>query len=202
MKLAIADPPYPPKLTARYDRGEEPRIIPRSRAQRWYGDGTRPAGERPADHHADAADWDDDATHRALLERLMDEFDSWVIATSKDRLDAYGRLPIGHELMFWRKPTAMRGSNRIMHTTELVIVYNHHTRRARHSGGHGQVDDVLVENAPQGFAGAKPERWTHWVLDAMSYDPDHDTVADLFPGSGRVAAAIATYGAQPTLLAL
>lgn len=202
MRLAIADPPYPPHLTLRHDPDRaRARLLTRSRARRWYGDGTRPRDERPADFHADAGDWDDPETHFALLERLMDEFDSWAIATSKDRLDAYSPLPVGHELMFWHKPTAVRGSNRVMHTTELVIVYNHHKRRARLPGGYGQVPDVLSATAPQGFAGAKPEKWTHWVLDAMTYDPDTDTVTDLFPGSGRVSAAIATYGAQPSLLA-
>jgi hypothetical protein len=213
VRLCIADPPYPPHLAERYDLADGgPRILMRSRARRWYGDGTRPQGERPADFHDDAGEWDTRERHRALLEQLMDEYDSWAIATSKDRLDCYSPLPIGHELMFWHKPTAIRGSNRIMHTTELVIVYNHHTRRPRHAGGNGQVPDVLltrdvidmpdllIEPAPQGFAGAKPERWTHWVLDAMSYDPDNDTVFDMFPGSGRVSAAIASYAEQGVLL--
>lgn len=40
-----------------------------------------------------------------------------------------------------------------------------------------------------GRAGA-PEAWTHWVLDALGFDPATDTVDDLFPGSGAIQRAI------------
>jgi hypothetical protein len=53
------------------------------------------------------------------------------------------------------------------------------------------VSDVLTANPAGGFVGAKPPAWTHWVLDALGYDAAADTVADLFPGSGGVARAIA-----------
>ena len=54
------------------------------------------------------------------------------------------------------------------------------------------VPDVLragVQNR-RGFVGAKPPRWTRWVLDLLGYDAETDTVDDLFPGSGAVAAEI------------
>jgi hypothetical protein len=50
---------------------------------------------------------------------------------------------------------------------------------------------VLEANVGRGFAGAKPRAWTRWVLDMLGYDPDEDTVDDLFHGSGAVAAEIA-----------
>ncbi len=53
------------------------------------------------------------------------------------------------------------------------------------------VSDVLVCPQRGGFIGAKPTEWTAWVLDCLSYDPDADTVADLFPGSGAVTDAVA-----------
>ena len=71
MKLAIADPPYPPHLAERRDRPGGPiRVTERSRARRYYGNGTRPAREQPADYHPDAAEWDRPARHRLLLESL------------------------------------------------------------------------------------------------------------------------------------
>lgn len=97
MRLCIADPPYPPRLATRYDVPGG-RLVSRSRARRYYGDGTRAQGERPADFHP--------------------------------------------------------------------------------------------------AAGAKPAGWTHWVLDALGYEPG-DSVTDLFPGSGAVSQAIRTYA--PTL---
>lgn len=193
MKLAIADPPYPPHFAERRDRPGGPiRITTRSRARRYYGDGTRPAGERPADHHPAAAEWDRPARHRLLLEQLLDEYDGWAIATTLDGLDCYRPLPIPARVMVWHKTTGQPSSGRIATTCEAVIVFSPEGRRARAGELRlRQVPDLLQCAAPQGFAGAKPAAWTRWVLDALGHDPETDTVADLFPGSGAVAAAIA-----------
>lgn len=182
MKLAIADPPYPP-----YRDG-------RSRATRWY-DSSTPTNSRRAynaDHHAAAAEWDEPATHRALLERLHAEYDGWAIATSSDGADVYGPLPGHARRMVWVKPTALPGGGRIISAHEIVIVSCPRERLGRQTGPH--VRDVLIQiSYADGFTGAKPPQWTHWVLDALGYDPDADTVDDLFPGSGAVTTAIDHY---------
>jgi hypothetical protein len=52
------------------------------------------------------------------------------------------------------------------------------------------MPDVLTASTPRrGFIGAKPDEWTRWVLEAMTYDPAKDTVDDIFPGSGAVTIA-------------
>jgi hypothetical protein len=52
------------------------------------------------------------------------------------------------------------------------------------------MKDYLIANPKQnGFVGAKPDEWTHWVLDAMGYT-EGDIVDDLFLGSGAVSEAI------------
>lgn len=187
MRLAIADPPYPPFIGA---GGRK------NRASRWYGTGQRSAKDRPADQHPAAAEWDDPARHRRLLEELWDEFDGFAIATSVDGLPAYGVLPVECRVMAWVKPNAAPGSHRIMSKWEPVIVLPPIGRRSNR-GGAGAVSDVLVESIPKsGFVGAKPPAWTRWVLDALSYDPDVDTVVDVFHGSGSVTAALG----QGTLL--
>ncbi len=194
MRLAIADPPYPPQASERYDTASgEPRIVTRSRARRWYGDGTRARGERPADFHADAGEWDDPRRHRLLLDQLLDEFDGWAIATTPDGLRCYEPLPVPCRLLVWVKRRAMPTGHRIASMWEPVIVYPPRERRAR-AADRGvrlaQVPDVLTCSPPgAGFAGAKPEAWTRWVLDALGHEPD-DEVVDLFPGSGAVSRAI------------
>lgn len=186
-RLAIADPPYPPLL------GSGGR---KNRASRWYGDGQRSSTDRPSDVHDDAQDWDDLATHRGLLERVMSEFDGWAIATSPDGLAAYGPLPAEARIMAWVKPNAQPGAHRLLSKWEPVILYPPRDRRSNR--GVGAVDDVLVCPAPRvGFIGAKPPAWTFWVLDALTYQPATDEVVDLFPGSGMVAEALANY--QTTL---
>lgn len=191
MRLAIADPPYPPQVSERHDTASgTPRLTTRSRARRYYGDGSQDQRRFKADHHEHAGDWDDPARHRRLLEELLDTYDGFAIATSMDGLDAYRPLPPGARTLIWRKLTSTRGGGRIANTMEAVIVYPHHTRRGRRQLG--QVPDFLQCEPPakSRFAGAKPPRWTRWVLDALGYDQDTDTVDDLFPGSGYVATEI------------
>jgi hypothetical protein len=180
MRLAIADPPYPPL------RGSGGR---KRRASRWYGSGLA-SSDRPADFHAKAAEWDDVATHRALLERLFVEYDGWAIATSPDGIAAYGPLPPAVRILAWVKPNAQPGAHRLRSNWEAVLLYPPIGRRSNRNGV-GQVSDVLTAPVPRvGFVGAKPPEWTRWVLEGLIYNPATDTVDDLFPGSGAIAQAI------------
>lgn len=191
MHLAIADPPYPPLI------GSGGR---KNRASRWYGTGQRSRKDRPADNHPEAHLWDDPSTHRQLLLQLMEKYDGWAIATSPDGIAAYGDLPVGVRIMVWVKPNATPGSHRIRSLWEPVILYPPAGRRSNRNGV-GMTPDVLTANAPRiGFPGAKPEQWTRWVLDAMTYDPNADQVDDLFSGSGSVGDAVGV--AQPALFNL
>ncbi|WP_232676714.1 hypothetical protein [Nocardioides sp. R-C-SC26] len=191
MRLAIADPPYPPHVTERFDLADgSARIVSRSRASRYYGDGPHDQKRRRADFHPAAGAWDDPDRHRALLEQLHEHYDGWAIATSLDGLDCYRPLPPGARVLIWRKLTSTRGGGRVANTMEAVIVMTHHSRRGR-IDGLGQVSDFLQCEPPKArFPGAKPPRWTRWVLDALAYDAATDTVDDLFPGSGLVTSEI------------
>lgn len=190
MRLAIADPPYPPRITERYDlAGGGPRIVRRSRARRWYGDLTR-GGHIPADFHPDASEWDQPERHRKLLDELAQNYDGWAIATTPDGLAFYHPLPIGCELLAWVKPRSAPGGSRLRGTWEAVIVFIPPSRR----NGRGIVPTHLICSPRAiGFAGSKPTEWTHWVLNALGYDPAQDTVDDLFPGSGSVTTAIEAF---------
>lgn len=183
MRLAIADPPYPPFV------GSGGR---KNRASRWYGTGQRSRKDRPADSHPDAADWDDPARHRALLEELAASYDGWAIATSPDGLAAYGALPAACRLLCWVKPNANPGAHRILSRWEAVILYPPAGRRSNR-GGAGSVSDVLTAPVPRGgFSGRKPDAWNRWVLSALSYRPG-DAVDDLFPGTAGIARTLDTW---------
>lgn len=185
MRLAIADPPYPPFV------GSGGR---KNRASRWYGSGQRSQKDARmvADFHPEAHRWDDPAEHRRLLEFLLDEFDGWAIATSPDGLAAYAPIPHVCRVMAWVKPNATPGAHRIRSMWEAVIVYPPEGRRSNR-GGVGATPDVLTCPAPRtGFTGAKPEEWTRWVLDALTCRPGDDVV-DLFGGSGAVSDAVTRY---------
>lgn len=180
LRLAIADPPYPPFI------GSGGR---KNRATRWYGGEQRSQTDRPADFHPDAGKWNDPVTHRALLLSLTDEYDGFAIATSPDGIAAYGPLPPEIRLLAWVKPNAQPGSHRLRSMWEAVILYPPRGRRSNR-GGIGSTPDVLIAPVRRGFRGAKPGEWTEWVLAALSYDPSQDTVDDLFPGSGAVTKSV------------
>lgn len=194
MRLAIADPPYPPQYAERYDTADgRPRITIRSRARRYYGDGARSSKETPADFHQSAGEWDDPARHRRLLEELLDEFDGWAIATTMDGLDHYRPLPIPARILIWHRPNSTPTPNQLIRNNlEAVIVYPPRGRRGR-VPGRMPVPDLLTTpvHTLSGFPGAKPPAWTRWVLDALAYHPDTDELVDLFPGSGAVTHAAA-----------
>ena len=123
----------------------------------------------------------------------MDVYDGWAIATAPDGIAAYGQLPVGTRIMAWVKPNAAPGAHRLRSVWEPVILYPPAGRRSNR-GGVGAIPDVHTALVPRGgFRGQKPESWTHWVLDALSYDPTEDSICDLFSGSGAVMSAIRTY---------
>lgn len=184
MRLAIADPPYPPALKG--VGGVKPR------GSRWYGTKLRGNNRASADLHPEADEWEDPARHRALLEQLEAEYDGWAIATSADCLEIYAPFPVGVRVMAWVKPNGIPGAHRLRSCWEPVIIQVPPGRRR--NVGRGAMPDVLTAAAPRrGFAGAKPEAWTHWVLSAFSFDPATDTVHDLFAGSGAVGDAVSTF---------
>lgn len=190
MKLAIADPPYPPNLLAagNHRGGQGNR-----RASRYYSGGPTYSNTilTAADANPDAAEWDDPARHRQLLRTLHDNYDGWAIATTPDAVAAvYPPLPRGSKIMVWHKTRAVPTGLRIASSWEAVIIQTPADRRLNR-GGIGQVPDVLRAAPPgDGFPGAKPPAWTRWVLDALGYEPELDTCEDLFPGSGAVTAAL------------
>jgi hypothetical protein len=181
MRLAIADPPYPPFIGC---GGRK------NRSSRWYGNKQRSLTDRVADFHSDAEEWDDPARHRKLIEQLISDYDGFAIATSPDGIAAYGSLPAATRIMVWVRPNAQPGSHRIRSLWEAVIVYPPVGRRGNRNGV-GSIVDVLTCPVPRvGFRGAKPPEWSSWVLSALTYNPKTDTVDDLFPGSSGVTAVV------------
>lgn len=165
MRLAIADPPY---------LGQSHRYP----------------------EHSEAVIWDDPQTHLDLLDRLQQEYEGWVFACTVPMLALL--LPVapqGTRVGVWAKTRAggSRPYVRIGYSFEHLLFQQPSGRR----GGVADMrrTDTLIAPVTQrrGVIGAKPRRWTQWVLDLLGYQPTEDTVDDLFPGSGDVRAAIDDY---------
>ena len=184
MKLCIADPPY------------------LGRASEWYGEKTihnsKTSKEvvryRKADHHEKAEFYDDISTHKLMVDNLIDEYDGWAIAMAHDNLRAYlplipKNIPI--RIGIWNRPP-LPGGSRVINGYEPCIV---RIPEGRKSGigfeGLNPRDCVTIAREYLGFTGSKPKAWTRWVLDMLGYDPEVDTVDDLFHGSGAVAKELA-----------
>lgn len=189
MKLCIADPPYLGRAAVWY--GDK---MAKSQLSRADGGTANITGPRPADHHPEAHLWDDPATHQALVNRLIAEYDGWAIAMAHDNLRDYlpmipSSVPI--RIGIWTKPQTMPSGARVLNTYEPVVVRIPEGRRASNGQTIFPRDSVTISRLNNGFPGAKPPAWTRWVLDMLGYDPDADTVDDLFHGSGAVQAELA-----------
>ena len=174
MKLAIADPPYPPLrcVNGRFHR----------RASRYYGGRPESKTDNGPDCHPDAEHWDNPLSHRQLLESLLDQYDGFAIATAPDGLEAYAPIHCACKIMAWVKPTAQPGPHLIRSMWEPVICLTPKGRRSNRAAG-CSVPGVLIEAAPRkNFVGAKPKKWFEWVLAAMGYEKG-DEVVDIFKGS-------------------
>lgn len=182
MKLCIADPPYLGRAELFYGERDLASLT-------FHGSVNQ---THKADRHPDAHLWDDPETHRALVERLCAEYDGWAIAMAPDSLRHYlAWVPTDSRIAVWHDPQVMPTGQHPRRKWEPVIV-NRAPGRRRILDVPMPVGDVLT--CPHGsgsFAGQKPRAWTRWVLDMLGYDPETDTVDDLFHGSGAVAAEIA-----------
>lgn len=151
MRLAIADPPYPPNLLARGHgiQTRASRYYGTQRDGRWYGseDKQRRRNMPPADVHPDAEEWDKPERHRRLMVELLDAFDGWAIATTPDAVAAvYAPLPRGSRVLTWIKTNALPTSHRIGSRCEAVIAFVPETRRG--VGPLGQIPDFLLAGSP------------------------------------------------------
>ena len=164
MRFAYADPPY-------------------------LGHGAKDYGHR----HPDAADYDDPAAHVALIGRLVDEYpDGWAVSLDLPSLrfylqhvptDArvgcyvktYHQILVNVPVQYAWEPVIWRGGRPVLRRAPLVR------------------DWIATSPAASqaGFKGSKPPRFNRWVLDLLGYE-DGDTLDDLFPGTGSMAATIAT----------
>lgn len=187
MKLCIADPPYLGKSVMFYGERDVANMNAGGNINRTF----------KADRHPDAQEWDDPEKHRALVNRLVDEYDGWAIAMVPRNLRHYLQwVPERTRVAVWNIPDVMPTGSHPRRRWEPVLVYVP-KGRLRVADVSTHVGDVLTcshqagTNRPDAFAGQKPRQWTRWVLDMLGYDAETDTVDDLFAGSGAVANEIA-----------
>jgi hypothetical protein len=171
VRIAYADPPY-------------------------YGYAVKFYGEL----HPEAAVYDTLDGHKALIERLCNDYDGWALSMTTGNLrDILPLCPKEARVAAWVKPFAsFKKGVRVAYAWEPVVFWGGRKRGEEQE----TVRDWFAEGITlkRGFVGAKPARVVHWIMEMLGAQPG-DEVDDLFPGSGAVADAIDQWRRQPRLFA-
>jgi hypothetical protein len=154
------------------------------------------------DHfHPDGKCWDELATHRALVERLVRDYpDGWAMSLTSSSLRAILPLcPPDVRVAAWVKPfCAFKKGVRPAYAWEPVIFWRGRNPGAGHphpppekGGKQTTPKDFHSESITlkKGLTGAKPPGFNAWVLQLLGVRTG-DRVDDLFPGTGGMAVAI------------
>lgn len=151
-------------------------------------------------------DYAGEVDHVALVDRLEDEFDGWVLhaAATPESMAILAPLvkATGARWMSWVKSFAAYKANvSVAYAWEPVIV-----QAARKPVVSKRlVSRDFIETAikspialKRGLTGAKPEAVCHWAFEMVGARPEDDLV-DLFPGTGAVTKAWRTWQGKFTL---
>lgn len=140
--------------------------------------------------HPDAAAWDDPQTHLDLVARLVDVYpDGWALSCNPRDLVMYlPACPAGVRVAAWCKTWHQIRPTTVQFAWEPVIWSGGRKDNKRSP----MVRDWLScpVTRQRGLKGAKPPKFNQWVLDLLAFRADEDTIDDLFPGSGSLAATL------------
>lgn len=176
LRFAYADPPY------------------LGMAEKTYGD-----------RHEAAAEYDSIEAHKALVERMCAEYpDGWAMSLHVPSLKRVLAIcPDDARVAAWCKPWApfRPGSKHAQYAWGPVIFWRGREFVERcHCHRDYAVIPMVLGGAKTGFGkGTKPERFTRWVIEDLLGAEKHDTIDDLFPGSGGVSRAIEAWKTERTL---
>lgn len=138
--------------------------------------------------HASAADYDDPETHRALIERLCDEYECWALSLHEPSLRTIlAMCPDDVRVGAWVKPfAAFKANVTRAYAWEPVIFRFSRPRTRKQTTWRDFVSEPITMR--RGFPGAKPDAFCYWVFDGLNLVPE-DEFHDLFPGSDAVGVA-------------
>jgi hypothetical protein len=142
--------------------------------------------------YSDQPEYSGEIDHGALVRRLADEFDGWVLHAAATPRSMAILAPLaerhGARWMAWVKGfAAFKRNVPVAYAWEPVLV-----KAARKP----VVSKRLVMRdwiecpitMKRGLTGAKPEAVCHWAFEMLGARPDDD-LHDLFPGTGAVTNA-------------
>lgn len=138
--------------------------------------------------YKDHPDYAGEVDHAALVQRLEDEYDGWLLHTASTTLSLVLPLcPPGVRVMAWVKPfAAFKRNVSVAYAWEPVIVKACRKPVVSHRI---VMRDWVSESITlrKGLTGAKPVNVVEWGFEMLGLEPE-DELDDLFPGTGIVAA--------------
>jgi len=146
--------------------------------------------------YAAESDYAGEVDHVALVSRLQDEFDGWVLHAAATPKSIAVLAPLvertGARWCSWVKGfAAFKRNVSVAYAWEPVIV-----KAARKPVVNGRLVMRDWVECPitlrRGLTGAKPEKVCHWTFELAAARPD-DELIDLYPGTGAVTKAWATW---------
>lgn len=150
-----------------------------------------------SDLYRDQPDYDGEVDHVALIERLENEFDGWVLHAAATPISIATLAPLvtripGARWMAWVKGfAAFKANIPVAYAWEPVIVK---AARKPVVSKRLVMRDWIQESITlrRGLTGAKPEAVCHWAFEMVAARPEDDLI-DLYPGTGAVAKAWRTW---------
>lgn len=145
--------------------------------------------------YKDHPDYAGEVDHDALIERLC-EYDGWALSTSADALYDVLHLVEHHtgrpyRVLAWVKHT-------VTVSWEPLIVVSARKPEGVRDWIQVEPDSYQWRPKPDSYViGQKPKPFCQWMFAWLGAQPG-DTLDDIFPGSGNVAAAWDEWQLQPT----
>lgn len=159
-------------------------------------------GRLYAKHHPEAMIWDDPETHRALIQRLCDEYpDGWAMSGHQKSLRTLLPMcPDDCRVGAWVKQFGVINSQLSVQNMWEPVIWRGGRRLQKERGTSEFIRDWVAHpmsawrsNDPRnGVPGEKPRAFSRWVFSLLSANSE-DSLDDLFPGSGAVSAHWAEY---------
>lgn len=138
--------------------------------------------------------------HADLIARLESTSDGWALCAGADLASMrviVPLLPDGVRICSWVKPFASWKTNvTLAYAWEPVFIKPARKRSRNMPTCRDWVSANITMK--RGLAGAKPDRFSFWLFDALGADPA-DEIVDLYPGTGAITRAWGAWSTNPLL---
>lgn len=134
----------------------------------------------------------EEVDHRRLVDRLVCYYqDGWALSTSSSALrDVLMVCPPECRIAAWVKPFAVFKPNVNPAYAWEPVIFCGGRKRPRTEPTVRDWHSASI-TLKRGLVGVKPDSFNRWILALLGYQ-EGDTLDDLYPGSGGMAAALAS----------